>query len=241
MRIRIFDTPIEAGVYAAALTEQVILQKENPVLGCATGSTPIPFYDALINMHSNGLDLSSVSTINLDEYVGLPSDHKQSYSYFMKSHFFSYVNMKPENIHIPDGAADNLEEECERYDDIIRKHPIDIQILGVGSNGHIGFNEPSSLLMTKTHLVQLMPETIKSNARFFDQIEAVPKMAITMGIQSILQARKIILMAFGSEKAAIVAATLQNGVRTDVPASILQLHSDVTVILDRESSAQIII
>ncbi len=237
MKLRIFDTPHDAGIYAASVAENVILGSERPVLGLATGSTPIPFYQALVNLCRCGLDMSHVTTINLDEYIGLRGTHEQSYHYFMNENLFSKVNIKEENIFLPDGTADDLEAECERYDNVIRRHPIDLQILGIGHNGHIGFNEPDDLLLSKTHVVQLRPETVQSNSRFFSDIESVPKQAITMGVQSILQAKQIVLMAFGREKADIIAKSVLGDVRTDVPASILQLHRDVIVVLDRESAS----
>ncbi|MCL6599645.1 MAG: glucosamine-6-phosphate deaminase [Alicyclobacillus macrosporangiidus] len=236
MNIRVFDTPHDAGIYVAALAEQVIQARPDPVLGLATGSTPIPFYDALVGLHRCGLDLSHVTTINLDEYIGLPPTHEQSYAHFMHTHLFSRTNIRPENIHIPNGMAEDLAAECARYDDVIRAHPIHLQILGIGVNGHIGFNEPDDLLLSKTHVVELRPETVRSNARFFERIEDVPRRAITMGVQAILQADQIILMAFGPEKADIIARAVLGEVRTDVPASILQLHKRVTVVLDRASA-----
>jgi glucosamine-6-phosphate deaminase len=239
MKIRVFDTPEQAGLYVAALAERVVTETPQPVLGLATGSTVIPFYRELIRLHRCGLDLSRVVTINLDEYIGLPADHEQSYHHFMQQHLFSQVNIPPENIHIPDGTAANLDEECERYDALLRQHPIDLQILGIGVNGHIGFNEPNDLLLSRTHVVQLSEQTIKSNARFFADELQVPRQAITMGVQAILQARQIILMAFGPEKAHIIAKAIHGEVRTDVPASILQLHRDVTFVLDKESAREV--
>lgn len=237
MRIRVFATPQEAGIYVSALAEEVLLAKAEPVLGLATGSTPIPFYNALVNLHDCGLDFSRAVTINLDEYLGLPADHPQSYHYFMREHLFNRVNLHPERTHLPRGDASDWAAECARYDAVLSRHPIDLQILGIGTNGHIGFNEPDDLLQARTHIVDLRPETVMSNARFFDDLEEVPKRAITMGVQAILQAERIVLMAFGSEKAGIVAEAVLGSVRTDVPASILQLHRKVTVVLDRSAAA----
>lgn len=239
LNVRVFDSPEQAGLYAATLAEQVIQSESKPVLGLATGGTPVPFYRALENFYRSGLDLSHVTTINLDEYVGLAADHPQSYHDYMNEHLFSRVNIPPEHVHIPNGLAEDLEAECERYDAIIRDRPIHLQLLGVGVNGHIGFNEPSSLLVSKTHVVQLHDETIQSNARFFRRLEDVPRNAITMGVQAILQANRIVLMAFGEEKADIIAKAIQGGVATDVPASILQLHANVTVVLDRACASLI--
>ncbi|MCY0875261.1 MAG: glucosamine-6-phosphate deaminase [Firmicutes bacterium] len=240
MRIRVFDTPQEAGIYVGALAEQVILAKAEPVLGLATGSTPVTFYDALVKLHDCGLDLSRVVTINLDEYVGLSEQHPQSYHYFMTEHLFSRVHLDPARTHLPRGDAPDWAAECARYDEVLSRHPIDLQILGIGANGHIGFNEPDDLLVARTHVVELRPETVASNARFFADSEEVPKRAITMGVQAILQAERIVLMAFGSQKAEIVAKAVIDNVRTDVPASILQLHRQVTVVLDRASASALL-
>jgi glucosamine-6-phosphate deaminase len=236
MKVRVFRTSGDAGIYTAALAEAVIESKPQPVLGLATGTTPIPFYDALVNLCRCGLDLSHTVTINLDEYIGLPPSHPQSYRSFMTEHLFSRVNLRPEHTHIPDGTAADLAAECQRYDDILRRHPIDLQILGIGINGHIGFNEPDDLLLSKTHIVRLRRETVESNARFFPRVEDVPQEAITMGVQAILQAERIVLMAFGEQKADIVARSVLGEVRTDVPASILKLHRNVTVVLDEGSA-----
>lgn len=237
MRIRIFDTPHDAGIHVASLAERVILQNQRPVLGLATGSTPIQFYHALINLHKSGLDLADVVTINLDEYASLSPHDAQSYHFYMNKYFFEHVNVAPENIHIPNGIASDLAKECLRYDAIVQRNPIDFQVVGIGMNGHIGFNEPNDLLLSRTHVVALKNETIESNARFFDDISRVPQYAITMGVQSILQAKQIVLMAFGMDKSCIVQETVLGGVRTDVPASVLQLHHDVTVVLDKESAS----
>lgn len=234
MKIRIFDGPHDAGIYVAALAERVILNRPQPVLGLATGRTPIPFYDALVQLHQCGLDLSMVTTVNLDEYIGLPSDHDQSYAHFMKRNLFSKTNIASENVHIPNGVAADLTVECARYDEVIRRFPIDFQILGIGVNGHIGFNEPNDLLLSKTHVVDLRPETVRSNAALFACVADVPKQAITVGMQAILQSDEIVLMAFGEDKAQIIAETVLGEIRTDVPASILQVHKNVTVVLDHE-------
>lgn len=239
MKIRVFETPSDAGLYVAALAERVVLDVPNPVLGLATGSTSCPFYQAFVKFEKCGLDLSRTTTINLDEYIGLPDTHPQSYHYFMNEQLFDHVNIPRDQIFIPDGAAADLHAECERYDDIIRKHPIDFQILGIGVNGHIGFNEPNDLLLSRTHVVELSHDTIASNARFFTDVSEVPRKAITMGVQAILQAKQIVLMAFGKEKAHIVSRAIQGEVRTDIPASILQLHRDVTIVLDKLSASEL--
>ncbi|TDY51304.1 glucosamine-6-phosphate deaminase [Alicyclobacillus sacchari] len=239
MNIRVFRTPSDAGIYAASMVERVITSSERPVIGLATGETVLPVYDALVNLVRCGLDVSHVTTLNLDEYVGLSPNHPQSYHWFMREHLFSRIGTPMQATHLPNGVAPDLEAECERYNDLIRNHPIDIQLLGIGVNGHIGFNEPSHTLITGTHVVNLTPETINMNARFFSRKDDVPRQAITMGIQSILQAKQIMLLAFGEHKADIIYEALKDGIRTDVPASMLQLHKDVTVILDSHSAARL--
>jgi len=236
LAIRIFDSPHDAGIYVAAIAEDVILRNDRPVLGLATGETPIVFYQALIDLHYSGLDLSKVTTINLDEYVGLPSDHAQSYHKFMRENLFASTNIVEDRIFIPNGMAPDLQGECARYDQILHRHPIDLQILGIGINGHIGFNEPGNNLQPHTHVVDLSEDTRKRNSRFFDFPEDVPNQAITIGMQAILQAKRIVLMAFGTEKAEIIRKTATEYVSTNVPASILQLHQSVTLVLDRESA-----
>ncbi|QSO47049.1 glucosamine-6-phosphate deaminase [Alicyclobacillus mengziensis] len=237
MRIRVFESPKDAGIYVATLMEQVILHVERPVLGLATGSTVIPCYQAFRSLADCGLDLSRTVTINLDEYVGLSADHAQSYHYFMRENLFQHLPTKPEESHVPNGVAANLEEECKRYDALIQSHPIDLQLLGIGVNGHIGFNEPSHSLLSRTHVVSLSEETIQSNARFFDTVKNVPHQAVTMGVQAILQAKQIVLVAFGKNKAKAVAESVSGSVQTNVPASMLQLHRDVTWVLDKESAS----
>lgn len=220
-----------------------ILKKEiriNPqiVLGLATGSTPMGTYKELIKAHENeGLDFSQVETFNLDEYVGLDGDHPNSYRYFMNEELFKHININLENTHIPNGKAKNLESYCKEYDkDIKEAGGIDIQILGIGTNGHIAFNEPADELSVGTSIVNLTESTIKDNSRFFDSMEEVPKTAITMGIGSILKAKKIILLASGKSKAPIMKKLLEETVvSTKLPASFLLLHPDVTIIVDEEA------
>lgn len=236
MKIRVFESEHDAGLYAAALAERVVQQTGRPILGLATGRTVVPFYEALVRLEHCGLDLSRSVTINLDEYIGLEANHPQSFHRFMQQHLFDHVRIPSVNIHIPDGVASSPAGECTRYDQILSRCPIDFQLLGIGVNGHIGFNEPDDLLQSNTHVVHLSPETIAHNAKFFSCLDQVPKSAITMGVQAILQAKQIVLMAFGEEKADIVAKAIRGDVRTDIPASILQLHRDVTIVLDEASA-----
>lgn len=216
---------------ANVISAQVIL-KPNSVLGLATGSTPIGTYRQLIEWYNKGdLDFSKVTTVNLDEYCGLSPENDQSYRYFMDHNFFLHINIDRNNTHIPNGMADDYEAECARYDKLITDlGGIDLQLLGIGRNGHIGFNEPDISFEKTTHVVELDESTIKANARFFKSIEDVPRQAITMGIKTIMQAKKVLLIANGPDKKDIIEKALHGPVTPDVPASILQFHPDVTVV-----------
>ncbi len=220
---------------AANILSAQIIFKPDCVIGLATGSTPIGIYSQLIRWHDKGdLSFSGVRSVNLDEYVGLPPSHEQSYRYFMEKNFFSGINIKPENTNLPNGLAADITTECERYNNkIIQLGGIDIQLLGIGHNGHIGFNEPHSAFELGTHEVQLAQSTLEANARFFDNdIAKVPKSAVTMGIKNIMHAKKILLVVSGEAKADIVHKVFKGAVMPEVPASILQLHPDVTVVGD---------
>lgn len=220
---------------ANVISAQVIL-KPGSVLGLATGSTPIGTYEQLIEWYEKGdIDFSRVISVNLDEYCGLSPENTQSYRYFMNEHFFSHINIKAENTHVPNGLAANLEEECLRYEKLITDlGGIDLQLLGIGHNGHIGFNEPGHSFEKTTHVVELNETTRKANARFFAGIEDVPQKAVTMGIKSIMQSKKILLVANGPDKQDIIQKALFGPVTPDVPASILQFHPDVTVVYSFE-------
>lgn len=214
--------------------------KANPqiVLGLATGSTPIGAYKELIKLHKEEeLDFSEVKTFNLDEYIGLSGNHPNSYRHFMNEELFKHININIENVHIPNGKAKDMEEHCKEYDGYIEKAGgIDIQVLGIGTNGHIAFNEPAKELNLGTSIVDLTESTINDNARFFDTIDEVPKTAVTMGIGSILKAKKIIVLASGKSKTSIMKQFLKgNTITTNIPASLLLLHPDVTVIIDEEA------
>lgn len=216
---------------ANIISSQVIL-KADSVLGLATGSTPIGTYRQLIDWYTKGdIDFSQITTINLDEYCSLSTDNEQSYRYFMNHNLFDHININLNNTHVPNGLADDMLAECKRYDNLIQEvGGIDIQLLGIGHNGHIGFNEPNIHFEQTTHIVELDDTTIQANARFFQSIDEVPKMAITMGIKSIMQSKKVILVANGIDKKDIIEKALYGPVTPDVPASILQFHPDLTVV-----------
>lgn len=222
---------------AAIMWSQVLLKKDS-VLGLATGDTPLGMYKELISKYKkNEIDFSKVKTFNLDEYYGVDRNNSQSYYFYMMNNFFKYINIDMSNINIPDGTAQNVEKECINYDRKIKEAGgMDLQILGIGVNGHIGFNEPNVSFEAQTHLVSLDDKTIKSNARFFNSIDEVPVKAISMGIKTILQSKKIILLASGESKAKAIYNTVKGKISPETPASILQLHQDVTIILDEKAA-----
>lgn len=204
------------------------------VLGLATGSTPETLYQDMV---SSEIDFSDMTSVNLDEYVGLGVEDTQSYRYFMNDHLF---NQKPfKETFVPNGKAEDLAAESKRYDQVIADHPIDIQVLGIGRNGHIGFNEPGTSFDATTHVVKLTESTIEANKRYFDKAEDVPTHALSMGIGSIMQSKKIILMAFGENKADAIKGMLEGPVTEDLPASVLQNHQDVIVIVDEDAASKL--
>ncbi|MDR2559433.1 MAG: glucosamine-6-phosphate deaminase [Oscillospiraceae bacterium] len=215
---------------AADLFLAQVKEKPASVLGLATGSSPVGLYK---NLAASGADFSQVITVNLDEYCGLAPGNPQSYRYFMNENLFSNININQANTHIPDGTAANPDAEAERYEELIRSlGGIDLQLLGMGHNGHIGFNEPDEEFAADTHRVYLAEQTIKANSRFFESPEEVPTSAVTMGIKTIMQAKKIIVIASGSEKTNILKKALYGAITPRVPASVLQLHWDLTVVTD---------
>lgn len=233
MHVQIVKDPAAGGVAGFKVFQQALAAGAK-VFGLATGSTPISIYDQLT---ASDLDFSQLTSINLDEYVGLGSDHPQSYRYFMQHHLF---NAKPfAHSYVPDGLNTDADTETKRYESIIAANPIDLQLLGLGRNGHVGFNEPGTDPQSTTHKVALTPSTIAANARFFDNADEVPRYAYSMGIGTILKAKQILIVAYGAEKAAAVAAMLQGPVTADVPASFLQTHPNVTVILDEQAASQL--
>ena len=216
---------------AAAIIAAEVIAKPDCVLGLATGSTPVGAYKCLIKAYTDGdLDFSKVKSINLDEYVGLDVTSDQSYRYFMNDNLFDHVNIDKANTYVPNGKSSDMIAECQDYDDRIKEMGIDIQLLGIGLDGHIGFNEPEDHFTKETHVVTLDPSTIEANARFFESIDDVPKTAVTMGMGGIMSAKKVLLIANGAAKKAVVEKAFFGPITTEVPASILQLHPDVTVI-----------
>ena len=241
MEIIISPTYEEMSKAAAKAVAELLNSKPNAVLGLPTGSTPLGLYKELARMHkSEGLDFSQVTTFNLDEYVGLKKDHPQSYHYFMHENLFKHINIPKQNIYIPSGTTDNYAAFCQWYEKrIVECGGIDLQILGIGSDGHIAFNEPASSLGSRTRIKTLARQTIEDNARFFDTLEQVPIYAITMGVGTILEAHKIILLANGEKKAAAVAAAAEGPVTSMITASALQLHRDTMFIVDRPAASEL--
>ena len=226
---------------AANIISAQVIMKPNCVLGLATGSTPIGTYAQLVEWYNKGdLDFSEVTTVNLDEYKGLPRTNDQSYYYFMHQHLFDRVNIDPERTNVPNGMEPDAEKECGRYEELIRSlGGVDLQLLGLGHNGHIGFNEPGEAFEKETHCVDLTESTIEANKRFFASADDVPKQAYTMGIKTIMQAKKILIVVNGEKKADIVERAFFGPVTPEVPASILQLHNDVTLVGDEAALAKI--
>lgn len=238
MKFIVAENYDEMSRIGADLIVRQINEKPDSVLGLATGSTPVGLYGCLIDAYKRGLDFSRVVTFNLDEYYGLSPEHPQSYRYFMDHKLFNHINIDKNNIHIPNGLCNNIQEECKKYDSEISKAGgIDLQVLGIGRNGHIGFNEPADSLIVPTHLTKLTKDTIEANSRFFDSTDDVPRMAITMGLGTIMKAKKIILLACGKDKAPIISRISKLQVDTDLPASMLHLHNSVTVIVDNDAAS----
>lgn len=242
MRIIVAANYDEMSRKAADIVASQIILKPESVVGLATGGTPVGFYRELIKIHKDGkFSFKEVKTFNLDEYYGLDKDNTQSYHYYMMDNLFKHIDMNIENVNIPSGTAKDIEIECKAYEAKIKSAGgIDIQVLGIGTNGHIGFNEPDVKFEAITHLVKLDEETIEANSRFFNSIEEVPKSAISMGIKTIMHAKKIVLLASGSEKAKVIERMMNGDITPDLPASILQLHPDVTLILDKDAASELI-
>lgn len=239
MRVIIAKSYEEMSKIAAREIAKLLYIKPEAVLGLATGSTPEGVYKELIELNNqNKIDFSKAVTYNLDEYKGLSGNHPQSYRYFMNTKLFNHINIDKDKTHVPNGIAADIEKECYVYDEAIEKSGgIDLQLLGIGRNGHIGFNEPSDSLNLNTHLTDLTDDTIKANSRFFESIDEVPTQALTMGLGGIMKAKKILLLASGEKKAEIIAKLVEEKISTRIPASILQVHPDVLVIIDKGAAS----
>lgn len=227
----------EMSKHAGKLIADKVRSNPRMTLGLATGSTPLGVYQYLIQDHQeNGTSYQEILSINLDEYIGLPYGDPNSYHFFMKKNLFNHIDINPDHTHVPNGNAKNLDEECDRYETFIREAGgIDLQILGLGQNGHIGFNEPGTAFTSRTHIVNLSQNTREANSRFFKSMAEVPTQAITMGIASILDSREIFLLVSGVKKAEAVARLLTGNVSEDFPASALNQHANVTIIADEEA------
>lgn len=238
MEIIVCDNYTQMSERAASIVADAIKKNPSAVLGLATGSTPIGMYSKLIELAAKGeISFEKVKSANLDEYVGLDADAEQSYAYFMRKNLFDSVNIDIHNTFIPSGAAADPEKECARYSALLEKMPRDLQVLGLGSNGHIGFNEPGTPFDGKTHVVTLTESTVRDNSRLFERMEDVPKKAITMGIAEITSAKKIMLMANGANKAKAVFAAVKGEITPECPASILQKHPDTVLVLDTAAAS----
>ena len=226
---------------AAGIIADAIRNKPNLVLGLATGGTPVGCYKELIRMHKEeGLDFSRVVTFNLDEYIGLQPTHPQSYRYFMDENLFRHVNIKMENTHVLNGLSNDSPKTCKEFEEAIKgAGGIDLQLLGIGANGHIAFNEPGSPFDSRTRVVSLSERTIKDNARFFKSIDEVPRQALSMGMGAIMDVRKIILLASGAGKAEAIVKSVEGPITTEVPASILQRHPDCVFTIDKEAASKL--
>lgn len=222
----------EMSKMAATIFEKQLIEKPSSVLGLATGGTPIGFYKELVQCYIKGdISFEEASTFNLDEYVGIGPEEATSYHKYMQEHLFKHVNIPRENVYLPDGLATNLEKECARYEhQIEQKGGVDLQLLGIGVNGHIGFNEPGTSFQSRTHVVELADKTKQDNAKYFPEGKSVPELAITMGIETIMMAKQIVLLAFGENKIETLNRIKEQGISEDFPASCLKMHPHVTII-----------
>ena len=238
MKLIVVENYEELSKVAAQEYANVIKENPKAVLGLATGGSPIGMYKELIKMYENKeLDFSNVTTVNLDEYVGLNPEHEQSYRHFMNENLYKHINVDITKTFVPNGLAEDLAAQCKEYDEKIKElGGIDVQLLGIGNNGHIAFNEPDTELSAGTHVISLTQNTIEANARFFDNIDDVPKTAITMGVGGIMKAKKIILIASGESKAEAIKGIFSGKITTENPASMLQMHRDAVVIVDKDAA-----
>ncbi len=238
MKVIIVENYQQISENGAQIIADVIKNNPNAVLGLATGTSPIGIYKNLIEACNRGeISFANVKTVNLDEYVGLDGSHPQSYRFFMNDNLFNHVDINKANTFVPNGVATNLEQECQRYTALVDSMKQDVQLLGIGSNGHIAFNEPGTDFQSTTHVVNLTENTIKDNSRLFDSIDQVPTKALTMGIKNIINAKRILIVANGKNKAQAVWQMVKGPVTVDCPASILQTHPDVTVVVDKDAAS----
>lgn len=240
MKVIVCKNTEELANEALKVMLDVIKSKESPIIGLATGSSPIGLYNAMIRDHKeNGTSYKNVKSVNLDEYVGLGIESDQSYVYFMNDNLFKSIDIDKNNTNLPNGKADDMNAECERYTALLNSMPQDIQLLGIGGNGHIGFNEPGTPFDSTTHIVELQERTRLDNARFFSSLDEVPTHAITMGIKNIMNAKKILVVANGKGKADAVYSMVKGEITESCPASVLQNHSDVIVIVDEDAASKL--
>ncbi len=237
MKVIITENYDEMSQKAGELMTELVKNNPNAVLGLATGSSPIGTYKKMIEDCKNGVSYKNVSTVNLDEYVGLTADHDQSYAYFMRTNLFDHIDIDQKNTNLPCGSAKDLKAECDRYNALLATMQQDVQVLGLGSNGHIGFNEPDTPFGSVTHLVDLTENTIKDNSRLFASIDEVPRQALSMGIKNIMQAKSILMVVSGKNKAQAVYGMVKGEVTPALPASVLQLHPNVTIICDKDAAS----
>ncbi len=238
MKVYIVDNYDEMSKKGAEVIAEVVKNNENAVLGLATGSTPIGAYEELAKMNKNGeISFKNVHTVNLDEYIGLDASSDQSYVYFMSKNLFDKIDIDKANTNLPSGVAKDTKEECKRYSKLLSENRQDIQLLGLGSNGHVGFNEPGTSFSSTTHIVDLTESTIKDNSRLFEKIEDVPRQAITMGIAEIMSSKKVLVLASGKNKAKAVYQMVKGDIDEKCPASILQKHADCIVVVDKDAAS----
>ena len=238
MKVIITENYQEMSQKAAEIMIELVKKNPNAVLGLATGSSPIGMYKEMAKDCANGgASYKNVSTVNLDEYVGLTADHDQSYAYFMRTNLFDHIDIDQKNTNLPCGSAPDAQKECDRYNALLETMKQDVQVLGLGSNGHIGFNEPNTPFGSVTHLVDLTENTIKDNSRLFNSIDEVPRQALSMGIKHIMQAKSVLMVVSGKNKSQAVYGMVKGEVTPALPASVLQLHPNVTIICDKDAAS----
>ena len=238
MKVIITENYDEMSKKAAEIIIELVKNNPNAILGLATGSSPIGMYQNMAKAYEAGeVSFKNVSSVNLDEYVGLTADHDQSYAYFMRTNLFDHIDIDLKNTNLPCGSAPDAQKECDRYNALLESMKQDVQVLGLGSNGHIGFNEPGTPFDSVTHLVDLTENTIKDNSRLFNSIDEVPRQALSMGIKNIMQAKSILMVVSGKNKAEAVRGMVKGEITTKLPASVLQLHPFVTIICDKDAAS----